>query len=1442
MRDLYIGIDIGSVSINVAVLDSRGLINQTPTVLKDWYVRIEGEPLKRTYDTLKLVFNSYHESEFAGMSATGRGGKLLSKILNIPFVNEILAHTISTGTLYPQVKSIIEIGGEDSKLILIEYDKNLGMHVIKDFAMNTICAAGTGSFLDQQAARIGIGIDEFSKLALTSIHPPRIAGRCSVFANTDMIHLQQEATPVNDIVAGLCFALARNFKSVIAKGKKVTKPVSFQGGVAANKGMVRAFKETFELSEVSYGKDGDLIIPTYFASMGAIGCALNQIKNAKLEIRNWKLEIEKIPEFLANRKEEHKGLPPLKEVRPKVIAHHWLQSTVLSDVGAYPSRTVTGRDSNTPLPVWLGIDVGSISTNVVLVDENKNIIARRYLWTAGRPIDAVLRGLKEIGEEVGNRVEVKGVGTTGSGRYMIGDLVGADVVKNEITAQARASIEVDPTVDTIFEIGGQDSKYISLQNGTILDFEMNKVCAAGTGSFLEEQAERLNLNIKDEFGKCALDSKSPIRLGERCTVFMQSDLTAWQQKGANREDLAAGLSYSIVYNYLNKVVGNKPIGDNIFFQGAVAHNKGVVAAFESVLNKPVTVPPHNDVTGAIGVAIIAMERMKDRIQESGDRIISKFKGFDLCKKRYNVESFECDKCPNSCEIKKVMLEGEEPLYYGSRCERYEKKLKVKSKKLKVDLFDIRNELLLKSYNPQHTAHDSQPVIGIPMSLIFHEYLPFWVTFFQELGCKVILSNATNRKIVHDGVEVVTSEHCFPVKACHGHILNLIEKKVDYIFIPSIISMQKEDHKIQESYTCPFEQAIPYVIDAALNPEAKEIKLIKPILYLKRGKKHIEEVMTKVGNKLGKGKSAVIHALNKADEAQSEFYKAIKLMGKDIIDSLEELAIVIVGRPYNTCDTGLNLNIPKILGDLGVLAIPMDFLSIEAIDIGNDWPNMYWRYGQQILSALRIIKQKPNLYPLYITNFGCGPDSFILKYFSKEMGKKPYLVIEVDEHSAPAGVITRCEAFLDSIENVPTSVRTEPAVQIFKTHRTDYNGRTLLIPFMGYHSYAVAAAFRHCKINAEVIPIADERSLELGRKYTTGKECFPCILTTGDMVKVLADLNFNPKSIAFFMPESCGPCRFGQYNKLQRIILSEMGYDNVPIVSPNQASKFYETLKEYGLNFDKIAWAGVCAVDVIDKLVRKTRPYEINKGETDRVYFKCLDLICKQIEAGRDVNKVMPAIRREFESVPINSDSIGTKPVIGVTGEIYVRSHHFSNDNLVRTIEELGGEVWQASTAEWFFYVNFRRKEDSVVNKNYKELITYWVTGKYLHWAEHRLQKRFLSQPYRDKKYNLNFEEPNIETLFRYSNPYLHQTVEGEAVLSVGKCIEFILKGASGIITVMPFTCMPGTNTAAVMATVKEQYGIPYLNMAYDGLEQSTAYTRLEAFMHQAHQYMIRNKS
>lgn len=1390
----FIGVDVGSISVNTVVVSDH------QEILEEYYTRILGQPLITVHRVLEGILSRLRPTQVLGVSLTGSGGKLIAELLGVRFENEIIAQSKSIEYFHPHVRTIIEMGGEDSKLILLDTDERTGKIKISDFTMNSVCAAGTGSFLDQQAHRLGLTVEAFGRLALQSKNPPRIAGRCSVFAKTDMIHLQQLATPDYDIVAGLCLAVARNFKSTLGRGKSFVRPVSFQGGVAANLGMRRAFLEGLELAKE------ELIIPKYFASMGAIGSVLLTMEDPSFNHRFDGLE--RLSRYIASPSLNKKGgLEPL--------AHFVASTKAACSTHEFPFH---GEEK---MGAYLGVDVGSISTNVVVIDHQNRVLSKRYLMTAGRPLEAIKKGLREVGEEVGDKVDILAVGTTGSGRYLTGDFIGADVIKNEITAQATAAMVIDANVDTIFEIGGQDSKYISLSKGAIVDFEMNKVCAAGTGSFLEEQAEKLGISIKDEFSNLALRAPCPASLGERCTVFIESDLVHHQQMGADKADLVAGLSYSIVLNYLNKVVGDRRIGDRIFFQGGTAFNLGVVAAFEKVLGKSITVPCNHDVTGAIGAAILAREE-----KANGK---SHFKGFDLSKRNYELISFECKKCPNRCEIKRLKVKGERPLLYGSRCERFEVNRSKKTADQSLDLFAERERFLYEACQEEDGLSDDAPQIGMPLSMFYHELLPFFYTFLKTLGYRVILSDKTHKGIIHMGVESVVSETCFPIKVAHGHILNLIEKGATTIFFPSIIDMERIHPDVDRSQVCPYVQALPYTLSAAFDFNKRGVKLVSPILYFGEGKNRLVRELFKVGKQLNKQSGAVDRSITAAFDAQDRFYRSIKKRGQEILNQLKEnqLAMVIVSRPYNGCDKGINLSLPKKISDLGVVAIPMDYLPLEQTGLVSEWQKMYWKYGQRILATTQFIKSHPSLRAIYLTNFGCGPDSFISHFFKEKMKGHPYLTIEIDEHSSDVGIITRLEAYLDSLKNIREQPLERKSKTSFDKALTDKR-KSIYIPNMSDHAYAVSAAFEACGLNASVLPESDEETLRWGRKLTSGRECYPCILTTGDMIKVTQRSEFDPDRTAFFMPSGRGPCRFGEYNRFHRLVLDEMGFPQTPIFAPDQDECLYRELGEVGEGFSKIAWKGIVSIDLLQKRLREVRPYEKHKGESENVYEHYLRKVCQALRTGERISPLLKKASLDFSTSGV--DRKEKKPIIGVVGEIYIRSNRFGNEDLIKQIEQLGCEVWLPPISEWILYTNYTSKRRSLRTGRYHNFLATFITDELQKLMEHRLTRSF--------NHSLKaYGEPRTEEIIKHATPYLHPSFEGEAILSVGKAVDFARKGASGIINTMPFTCMPGTIVNAVLKRCKETHNnIPLLTIAYDGQKESNTQTRLEAFTYQVRRY------
>ncbi len=1372
-----IGIDMGSVSTKVVLMDGNSIIAAL-------YRRHHGKPV----DSLVDILSDLEGWKGSPASFTGSASRSASSAAGCRTINEVVALAGSIPVYCPEVRSVIEMGGQDSKLLLFRRSPD-GL-IFDDFSMNSVCAAGTGSFLDQQASRLGLKIEELGELALQCSHPPRIAGRCSVFAKSDMIHLQQIGTPVSHIVAGLCFAVARNFKSSIASGRDFRPPVAFVGGVAANLGMVNAFREVLG-SELS-----DLTIPENFRCLTAAGAALTS-DEGEFSI----IDGDFIGKLLNIKKGSGTGntLSPLRDFS---IPHP-------------ESREIY---ADTDEAVYLGIDVGSISTNLVAIgDTSGNILASEYLMTAGRPLEAVKQGLSRLSHTLGSERKVLGVGTTGSGRYMTGDFTGADIVRNEITAQARAAVEIDPEVDTIFEIGGQDSKYISLENGRVVDFEMNKVCAAGTGSFLEEQAEKLGLDIR-EFGPLAIGATTPCGLGERCTVFMESDVFSQQADGASVENIVAGLSYSIVRNYLHRVVGEKRIGNRIFFQGGTAFNTGVAAAFNAILkDRIVTIPENHHVTGAIGAALLAAEE-----KPPGP---SKFKGFQLADEKYSQETFVCKGCPNHCEIHRVILHDGKNLFYGGRCEKYETESTSSSQiDTGTNWFKEREKLLLEGYTGSISG--KKRVVGIPRALWFWEYFPFFRTFFEKCGYNVLISGISTSTLIHSGVESVAAETCFPVKLAHGHVMNLLEQDIDYLFLPSILrSFPNGD--FTESYNCPYIEASPYIIDSGLGLSSEEnITTLSPVLDFSLPGREWMKGLLKMADELDIDATIARKACTEARKGHLRFRDALLEAGRRALAEIREdqAAFVIISRPYNGADPAVNVELPDKLAKLGASVIPTDFLELPLQRAAEIHRNMYWQYGQRIIAAALAIREDRRLNGVYITNFGCGPDSFIQHEVAEIMGDKPMLTIEIDEHAADAGVITRCEAFMDAIKG-RREHGTSPFLEQLGNRNMEIGNRTVWIPWLGDATWVAVAAARKHGVKAVKIPPTNRDSVALGRSVTTGKECYPAIITAGNMLSVLSENE--PSETAFFIGTASGPCRFGQYCSYHRILLDRMGYEDVPIITAT-SSDSYTSVKELStVGFQMDMLRAAVAGDVLKSALYRVRPYELENGSADTVMEKYLTATAEAMGSGRSLIPVLEEAASEFISIPRKDVP---KPLILMFGEIYVRNDPFANSYTDLRIEALGGEVLHTPLMEWFEYVNYSFISKSKARRRPLDLIKGYSRKKIMKKLRMKLEA-----PFTDFLADRPGAEP--EEIMNAAQPYMKENIGGEAILCVGAPLAFNEKAAiDGAINIFPFTCLPGTVVTAISKKIrKEHSNLPWLNLAFDGQEETDNEARLQAFMYQVRQ-------
>jgi predicted CoA-substrate-specific enzyme activase len=1002
-----VGLDIGAVSIKLAAIGGAGdgdllralargsqtfwitrfpessSLHHAPLALSR-YRRIRGSPAQSALDLLREFFVGLPACRVEGIRLTGSAGRRIAELLETTLENEFRALATGIRALHPEVQTIFEIGGGSSKYLRLDPAAHPDQAGITDYQTAGECAAGTGSFIDQQAARMLYAIEAVGEAASATNGAARIAGRCSVFAKTDMIHAQQKGYTAPQILRGLCEAVARNFKSSLVKGRPVTPSVAFIGGVAWNLGVSEAIRQAFNL------KPDEFLVPELRAWMGAVGAAILEARDPCK--RPWR-PIERLEQ---SNQTSFEALEPLSLTNVNLLRDR--------------AKPVMPPAPGMKVEAYLGIDVGSVSTNLVVIDSAGNILKEIYVPTQGRPLEVVQKGLREIESELGAAITIQGAGTTGSGRELAGEVVGADTVNDEITAHKTGALFVcermglEP-VETIFEIGGQDAKFIRLEEGVVVDFAMNEACAAGTGSFLEEQAAKLGISIQDDFARMALGSRRPVRLGERCTVFMERDVSAFLSLGATVPDLAAGLAYSVALNYLNRVVRGRKIGDAIFFQGGTAYNDAVAAAFSQILGKTIIVPPHNGVIGALGAALIVRDHMK------GAGRPSRFRGYDLGVVQITSRDFVCRACSNYCEMKEFTI-GRERSYWGDQCsDKFHKRARSDRQPVIADLMEHYDRQLLEWLRPR----SGRPPIGVPRAMFYYDRFPFWCVYFQELGFDVVTSGDTDRTISAAGEDLALAQPCFPVQVAHGHVWNLIDMGVEHILLPNVLNLEAPSNE-NPSHLCPWNQTLPFVVRATPKLASSNGRYLIPTLHFRLGRSFVSKELAKFARSLGFSYRESNRAALAAYEAQESFNQSLLCAGAEALDKLAatgEPAIVLVGRPYNLYDRRVNCDIPRKLRALyGVNVIPMDFLPLDSEDITGVNASMSWNSGRRILAAAQFAKRHPHLHLIYISNFKCGPDSYI-KSFLGEAAGKPSLVLQFDGHSNDAGYLTRCEAYLDS---------------------------------------------------------------------------------------------------------------------------------------------------------------------------------------------------------------------------------------------------------------------------------------------------------------------------------------------------------------------------------------------------------------------------------------------
>jgi predicted CoA-substrate-specific enzyme activase len=1278
---------------------------------------------------------------------------------------------IASGLLdsHDNAKTIIQIGGQSSLVILLEDGLRKPWKVFS----NSLCAAGTGRFLQQQAYRLGISMDDFASLALQCQgSPPRIAARCSVFAKTDLIHLQQKGVPLEAMLYALCESIARMVTSL--KKGTFEDPVYFVGGVAANSAIVKALDEVISARN---GRPTQVIVPQNYLYIEALGAAL-----------------------LSRGKSSRVGILPETDDRLR-----YFEMPELEDIDF--QRSQPGQEIKESCIGYLGVDVGSTSTKAVILDESgTRILSKNYLMTAGRPIEAVKQVFRNLLRNGAGKVKIAGVGVTGSGRYLIGSFIGADLIKNEITAQTRAAAEIDAEAD-IIEIGGQDSKLVLKRNGVVVDYQMNKACAAGTGSFIDELAEMLGISVNNgDFANLALAAPHTIDLGTRCAAFMGQAVPSVQQEGVSLEVITASLSNSIAKNYLSKVVGSRKLGSKIILTGAVFYNQAIVSAFHQQLKgKTLTVAEHREVSGAIGAALLARE------ETSG--LSSKFKEFQgVIDSECTLSTFICKGCDNNCTITRMQMPDENPTFYGSRCDRYDSAV---SQGRVETAFDERERLLFQEYKEDS---GTGPSVGIPRALLVYDYAPLLIGFLNALEARVVFSGKTTKEIMEQAVELSHTDSCFPLKLLYGHVATL--DHVDYILYPCAIRLGSKDGDENQKYACPLIQASPFMVRQALNLGER---LLAPIIDFSRGNAdvidNLADVAVKMGFSRSKGKKAALAGI----KAQRRFEVDRAMAGDKLLEQLREsdrLGVVLFSRSYMSQDSGANLGIAEKLAQLGVVPVPLDFLPLATVDPKEYSDRPYWAYEGKFIAGAAITASAGELYGLTLTNFGCGPNSFVLRLVEDIMGGKPLGQLEIDEHAAEAGLVTRLEAFVDTIQGYARSGGGYEAPRKDIRRRTSAlsnSKKTLLIPRMAPYVEVVAAAMEAGGARVIVLPEPDERNVLYSNQVTSGTECLPYRITLGDFMRFYYESDADLKEVEGFMAGSYGPCRFGKYSIEQMKILKEIGFD-LPIRTTVSNNGYHDS--DLGPDFERLAWKGIVAVDYLQKILWRTRPYEKQTGLAERLFDEYISRVAHRVRRKENFDDILRQAPSEFRAL-IDPDR-PRRPLVGINGEIFLRSNRFSNNNLVKVCEEAGLEVVVSSIGEWVKYISHRNIEDALGDRGIRKLVTGYIRKQVQDRDEHRVARHYGEL--------LDVREPSTSEILAKSKQYLSPKCGSEAVLSIGTGIEWLEDTRfAGVISVMPHGCMPGGIVAAMADKFSTTYQKPWISLSYDGFLETNNLAKINEF-------------
>ena len=1352
-----LGIDIGSTTVKVSIIEDGGKL-----LFAD-YKRHFANIQETLADLLREG-----EEKLGALTVepviTGSGGLTLSKHLDIPFVQEVVAVATSLKDYAPQTDVAIELGGEDAKIIYFTG----GI----DQRMNGICAGGTGSFIDQMASLLqtdASGLNEYAK-NYKAIYP--IAARCGVFAKTDIQPLINEGATKEDLSASIFQAVVNQTISGLACGKPIRGNVAFLGGPLHFLPELRAaFIRTLNL-----GPD-QVIAPDHSHLFAAIGAAMNSDPKTTASLHDL---IERLSHGI-KMDFEVKRMEPLftdEADYEDFKTRHASHDVKKGDLSTYEGNC------------YLGIDAGSTTTKVALVGEDGSLLYRFYSNNNGSPLATAIRAMQEIHDQLPEKAQIAYSCSTGYGEALLKSALMLDEGEVETISHYYAAAAFEPDVDCILDIGGQDMKCIKIKDGTVDSVQLNEACSSGCGSFIETFAKSLNYSVQD-FAREALFAKNPTDLGTRCTVFMNSNVKQAQKEGASVADISAGLAYSVIKNALFKVIkitNASDLGKHVVVQGGTFYNDAVLRSFEKISGCEAVRPDIAGIMGAYGAALIARERYdasKTTTMLPIDKILSL---------TYKTTMARCQGCTNHCVLTINRFDGGRQFVTGNRCERG-----LGGNKQKKDipnLFDYKYHRMF-DYEPLTADLAPRGTVGIPRVLNMYENYPFWAVFFKELGYRTVLSPKSTRQIYELGIESIPSEsECYPAKLAHGHIEWLIRQGLTYIFYPCVPYERNETPEAGNHYNCPM--VTSYAENIKNNVESltdHKVHFRNPFMAFTN-----EEILTKrLVEEFTKDQAIpekeIRAAAHKAWQELIASRQDMEKKGEEVIAWLKETGhhgIVLAGRPYHV-DPEINHGIPELITSYGFAVLTEDSVShLGRVDrplIVTD----QWMYHSRLYEAASYVKTQPNLDLIQLNSFGCGLDAVTTDQVNDILTRsgKIYTLLKIDEVNNLGAARIRVRSLIAAIRvremrhyHKPIVSSAYSRVYFTKEMKKNY---TILCPQMSpIHFDLIEPAVRSCGYNLEVLQNSDRTAIDTGLKYVNNDACYPSLIVVGQIMDALLSGKYDLEHTAVIMSQTGGGCRASNYIGFSRRALERAGMPQIPVISLN--ANGMETNPGFKITLPLLTKAMQAVVygDLFMRVLYATRPYEAKAGSANALHEKwkaiCIKSLQKHSLSMAEFNRNIRGIIHDFDELPRRDVQ---KPRVGIVGEILVKFSPLANNHVVELLEAEGAEAVMPDLLDFLLYCfyNSNFKADNLGGKrSTAHLCNMGIS----------LLEYFRRTCRRELERSTHFLPPaRIQDLASMAKHYVslgNQT--GEGWFLTGEMLELIHSGTTNIICTQPFGCLP----------------------------------------------------